>query len=109
MLRAAAAGVFVSPRMSRDTAAVVHRRRPHLAGHKSHKGNVIRLPWRRLPETVPRSYNSVFASVSAATGSVVWACVPDGQTMAAMVRLVRIDIANTSGAILDRWPERNVC
>lgn len=27
MLRAAAAGVFVSPRMSRDTAAVIHRRR----------------------------------------------------------------------------------
>lgn len=43
MLRAAAAGVFVSPRMSRDTAAVIHRRRaPLAAGHASHKAQYLR-------------------------------------------------------------------
>lgn len=51
---------FVSPRMSRDTAAVRHRRRPHPAGNAVAQEDDIRLLWRRLPETCPRSYEANF-------------------------------------------------
>lgn len=40
---------FVSPRMSRDTAAVMHKRRPHPAGNTVAQEDDIRLLWRRVP------------------------------------------------------------
>lgn len=65
---------FVSPRMSRDTAAVMHERRAHRAGDMSHREMTPVFFWRRLPETLPAVVRRNFAGVMAATGSVAWGC-----------------------------------
>lgn len=70
--------------MSRDTAAVRHRRRPHPAGNNVAQEDDIRVLWRRLPETCPRSYEAnFFQRTTAATRSVAWACTSDAQLLVA--------------------------
>jgi hypothetical protein len=79
MPRAAGVGVFifVSPRMSRNTAAVVHT--PARVTQDD-----IRVLWRRLPETILRSYHAVLASIKVATGPGLRVCALYGQMLATM-------------------------
>lgn len=79
MPRAAAAGVLCEPSdVSRHRSC-----RLQTLAHVTQRDDICVL-WRRLLETVSRSYNADFASVTAATGLVVRVCASDGQMLAAM-------------------------
>lgn len=69
-----AAGVFVSPRMSRNTAAVMHKRRARHAGGMSHKGMASASFGTGRPKYFAGRTRQTFQRGTAATGSV-WRAV----------------------------------